>query len=134
MFPSTYEPFGLVALEGMAARCPVVVADCGGLSEIVEHGVDGLKCRPGDAGSLAGEILHVLCDPQYAAYLKANAFRKVTSDYTWNGVAAETVSVYSAVLEEHRRSLWRNEAPGLKIPRPLALTRPFMDWGRYSRA
>lgn len=134
VFPSTYEPFGLVALEGMAARCPVIVADCGGLSETVEHGVDGLKCRVGDSGSLAAEILHVLCDAQYAGYLRDNAYKKVTMDYTWGGVADETLSVYSEVLNDHRRSLWKSEAAGLRLPKPFALTRAFMEWGRYSRA
>ena len=43
VFPSLYEPFGMVVLEAMAARTPVVVADVGGLSEIVAHEVNGLK-------------------------------------------------------------------------------------------
>ena len=38
VFPSLYEPFGIVVLEAMAARTPVVVSDCGGISEIVRHG------------------------------------------------------------------------------------------------
>ena len=40
VFPSTYEPFGIVALEGMLAGNPIVVSDIGGLNEIVEHGVN----------------------------------------------------------------------------------------------
>ena len=40
VFPSTYEPFGIVALEAMLAGIPVVVSDVGGLNEIVEHGVN----------------------------------------------------------------------------------------------
>ncbi len=138
VFPSTYEPFGLVALEGMAAGCPVVVSDCGGLSETVEHGADGLKCRPGDAGSLASEILHILCDPAYGSYLKANARKKVASQYTWAGVAEETMGVYRDVLSEYRRSDWGSERsygqsygwPGI----PLLKGMQFLDRGRYTRA
>jgi len=48
VFPSLYEPFGIVALEGMVANVPVVVSDTGGLGEIVEHGVDGMKSYTGN--------------------------------------------------------------------------------------
>ena len=37
VFPSTYEPFGIVALEAMLAENPIVVSDIGGLNEIVQH-------------------------------------------------------------------------------------------------
>ncbi len=43
VFPSLYEPFGIVALEAMAARTPVVVTNTGGLAEIVEDGVRRLE-------------------------------------------------------------------------------------------
>ena len=42
VFPSTYEPFGIVALEGMLAGNPIVVSDIGGLDEIVQHGINDL--------------------------------------------------------------------------------------------
>ena len=64
VFPSLYEPFGIVALEAMAARTPVVVSDCGGISEIVRHGVDGLKANTGNSHSLAQNILALLRQPQ----------------------------------------------------------------------
>ena len=48
VFPSTYEPFGIVALEAMLAGVPTVVSDVGGLDEIVEHGVDGMKSYAGN--------------------------------------------------------------------------------------
>ncbi|HMA36678.1 MAG TPA: glycosyltransferase family 4 protein, partial [Chloroflexia bacterium] len=53
VFPSLYEPFGIVALEAMAAGCPVVVSDTGGLSEVVTLHENGLKVHPNDPGSLA---------------------------------------------------------------------------------
>ncbi|MGE5541512.1 MAG: glycosyltransferase family 4 protein [Bacillota bacterium] len=134
VFPSTYEPFGLVALEGMAAGCPVVVSDCGGLSETVEHGIDGLKCRPGDAGSLASEVLHVLCDRAYGEYLKSNAHRKVASRYTWAGVADETLDVYREVLAEYRRSEWGHGQVRGRLEMPLLRSMQFLERGRYTRA
>ena len=60
VFPSTYEPFGIVALEAMLAGVPVVVSDVGGLNEIVSHGVNGMKSYAGNANSLADSILTLL--------------------------------------------------------------------------
>ena len=44
--PSLFEPFGIVALEAMAAKSPVVVSDTGGMSEIVDHDMTGVKVYP----------------------------------------------------------------------------------------
>ena len=51
--PSIYEPFGLVALEAMASGCPCIVADTGGLREVVPHDEVGLRFRARDPEALA---------------------------------------------------------------------------------
>jgi glycogen(starch) synthase len=54
LVPSIYEPFGLVALEAMASGCPCIVADTGGLREVVPAGERvGLRFRARDSASLA---------------------------------------------------------------------------------
>ena len=58
--PSLFEPFGIVALEAMAAKSPVVASDTGGLSEIIEHDVTGVKVYPNNPDSLAWGINKVL--------------------------------------------------------------------------
>ena len=50
--PSIYEPFGLVALEAMASGCPCIVADTGGLREVVPHGEVGLRFHTRDPEAL----------------------------------------------------------------------------------
>ena len=105
-FPSLYEPFGIVALEAMAAGTPVVVADTGGLSEVVDHGLNGIKVSPGDPHSLAEGILQLLQQEDYARELAARALERVTSRYTWDRVAGATLEVYRRVLAEHRDSAW----------------------------
>jgi len=111
VFPSLYEPFGIVALEAMAARTPVVVADAGGLGEIVEHGLDGLKAYVGDANSLAQNILWVLGNPDQARLMQERAYRKVRTEYNWQEIAGRTRRVYDEVLDDWKRVRWT--PPGL---------------------
>ena len=106
VFPSLYEPFGIVALEGMAARTPVVVSDTGGLSEIVEHEVDGLKVPPDAPEALASAVLRILHHPDFGRLLQDRAYKKVLTQYNWQHVARQTRSVYVEVREERQRSNW----------------------------
>lgn len=57
VYPSLYEPFGIVALEAMVAKVPVVVSDVGGLREVVDHGVTGLSAWADNPDSLAWAVL-----------------------------------------------------------------------------
>jgi 1,4-alpha-glucan branching enzyme len=104
--PSLFEPFGIVALEAMAAGSPVVASDTGGLSEIIDHEVDGIKAYTGNPDSLAWGINKVLTDDGLAARLRANAHKKVTEKYNWDMIAQQTKNVYEAVLNEYSKSFW----------------------------
>ena len=109
VFPSLYEPFGIVALEAMAAGTPVVVSDTGGLREIVEHGVDGLKCYVGSPDSLADNIMAVLGDPGLAERLKENGYEKAKNKYSWFAVAGKTLDIYEEVIRESGRADWHTD-------------------------
>jgi glycosyltransferase involved in cell wall biosynthesis len=105
--PSLYEPFGIVALEAMAARTPVVVSDVGGLSEIVEHDKTGVKVYPNDPNSLAWGLVRVLTDKRYAEWLTENAFQRVLGEYNWDKIADKTRNLYRKVLDEYQKGLWK---------------------------
>ncbi len=94
--PSIYEPFGMVALEAAAAGTPVAVADTGGLAEIVDHGLTGVKFPSQDPSALAASVSAVLGDREYARTLARRARRRVREDFAWPGIAAQTVAVYEA--------------------------------------
>lgn len=100
--PSIYEPFGMVALEAAAAGTPLVVADTGGLREIVEHGITGLRFAPGDPAGLADAVTAVLSDEVLARRLTRDARAVLARDYAWERIAARTVEVYRRAVREER--------------------------------
>jgi glycogen(starch) synthase len=104
--PSLFEPFGIVALEAMAAKSPVVVSDTGGLAEIVDHDVTGFKAYPNNPESLAYGISKILLDQKYKNYVRANAYRKVQEKYDWQKIAQQTKAMYKSVLGEYSKSFW----------------------------
>jgi glycogen(starch) synthase len=104
--PSLFEPFGIVALEAMAAKSPVVVSDTGGLSEIVEHDVTGVKVYSNNPDSLAWGINKVLLDENYARTIRENAYRRVQEKYDWGKIALQTKGIYESVLSEYSKSFW----------------------------
>jgi 1,4-alpha-glucan branching enzyme len=104
--PSLFEPFGIVALEAMAARSPVVVSDIGGLSEIVEHDVSGVKVYASNPDSLAWGIIKVLTDDGYANWIRTNAYKKIQEKYDWNRIAQQTKTIYRNVLNDYSKSFW----------------------------
>lgn len=106
VFPSLYEPFGIVALEGMAAKCPVVVSDVGGLGEVVKHDENGVKVYPDNVDSLAWGIRYVLRDPKAARARAAKAYRMVKVEYSWDRIAQQTAEVYRRVVRERSKIDW----------------------------
>jgi glycogen synthase len=95
--PSIYEPFGLVALEAMASGCPCIVADTGGLREVVPHEEAGLRFAARDPGALAEMAIRVLSDPDLEARLIAEAKEHVLR-FDWADVAARTAEVYADLV------------------------------------
>lgn len=106
VFPSLYEPFGIVALEAMASDTPVVLSDTGGLSEIVVDGLEGLKAYPGDSWSLGEKIIKILWDQDLADRLAAQAKEKVRNVFEWQKIAGNTKAVYLDILEVYKKSSW----------------------------
>ena len=99
VFPSRYEPFGIVALEAMAAGVPVIVGDVGGLSEVVEHGVTGLSA-PVSADGIAEAILQALQHPEAAADRARRAQEVVKKQYSWESIATQTLAVYAELVKK----------------------------------
>ncbi len=96
--PSLYEPFGLVALEAMASGCPCIVADTGGLREVVPAGERvGLRFNGGDAEHLGVMIERLLTDEPLRDRLVLEAGEHVLL-FDWADVARQTAALYEQVL------------------------------------
>ncbi|MBS1869040.1 MAG: glycosyltransferase family 4 protein [Actinobacteria bacterium] len=91
--PSIYEPFGLVALEAMASGCPCIVADTGGLREVVPNEQVGLRFESRDPVSLAGMMERVLSDDALRDRLVAEASEHVLR-FDWADIARQTAEIY----------------------------------------
>lgn len=109
VFPSTYEPFGIVALEAMLSGTPIVVSDVGGLNEIVDHGVNGMKSYAGNANSLADSILTLLFDQKLCDTVTKNAVSKVKDEYNWTKITKNTHFAYEKAIAKTVATKQANE-------------------------
>ncbi|MGI9019139.1 MAG: glycosyltransferase family 4 protein [Solirubrobacterales bacterium] len=99
--PSIYEPFGLVALESMASGCPCIVADTGGLREVVPDEGAGLRFRARDPEALADVAVRVLTDPALGDRLVAEGLEHIRG-FDWADVAAQTAELYGELAGVRR--------------------------------
>lgn len=102
--PSLYEPFGLVALEAMAAGCPCLVSDTGGLRELIPPGAPTMCFAPDDAPALGRALELALGDPAARGAMAAAA-REHAARVSWDDVGAHTAALYQAltgVPDDHR--------------------------------
>ncbi|NMG11506.1 glycosyltransferase family 4 protein [Brasilonema sp. UFV-L1] len=106
VFPSLYEPFGIVALESFASRVPVVVSDTGGFPEVVQHTKTGVVTYTNNPNSLAWGILEVLKNPGYRQWLIDNAYEDLNRRFCWSKLAKETEDVYKQVVQERSQVTW----------------------------
>lgn len=106
VFPSLYEPFGIVALEAMAAKCPVIVSGVGGLGEVVDDRVTGMKIPPHNLDALMWAIEEVLHNPVKARERGERAYAMVCHEYSWDHIARATVNLYDEIIHARAGGNW----------------------------
>jgi phosphatidylinositol alpha-1,6-mannosyltransferase len=84
------EGFGITYLEAGSSGKPVVACATGGVTDAVEHEVNGLVVPPGDSDSLAAALLRVLEDSDLAERLAAAGRKRVEQTYNWRSIARQT--------------------------------------------
>ncbi len=106
IFPSLYEPFGIVALEAMAAGCNVIASSVGGLGEVVRHLHNGLTVIPDNPMSIVWAVQQLFTDPVAAERRRKNALHEIRSVYHWKRVAKQTTAQYESIVAERRKTDW----------------------------
>ena len=96
--PSNYEPFGIVAIEGMAAGKPVIAARTGGLSSIINDGETGFLFEPENVSNLSEKISTLIEDPTLCEKLGEKASYEVKQKYNWEDVRDQTEAVYETTV------------------------------------
>ena len=106
IFPSLYEPFGIVALEAMALGCNVITSNVGGLGEVVKHLNNGLTVYPNDPDSIAWAVRTLFNDPIAAATRRARALQQVDQLFNWRTIAEQTATLFATVVAERKMTVW----------------------------
>jgi starch synthase len=109
--PSVYEPFGIINLEAMACRAPVVASATGGILEVVVEGktghlvpfeADPVTTFPMDpaqfAKDLAARITELLADPEKAQRMGDAGRKRVEEHFSWTAIAAQTIKLYESLI------------------------------------
>ncbi len=104
VFPSHYEPFGIVALEAMSMEKPVVVGAAGvsGMREIViccGEEQCGYHVDPNNPSDIAWGVISALEDPEKRKVLGKNGRKRVLAEFTWSRIAEKTVELYETILK-----------------------------------
>lgn len=105
VIPSHYEPFGLVAIEAMACRTPVVASDVGGLKYTVVPRETGLLAPPKNEALFAGAIDRLLVDSVWRLQLGQAGRSRVETYFSWDGVASQLSQLYTQLLKKAANEL-----------------------------
>jgi glycosyltransferase involved in cell wall biosynthesis len=110
IFPSVYEPFGIVSLEAMSMAKPVIVGAQGVVGfreQVVSSGSEqnGIHVNGNDPADIAWGINETLKDPEKAKQWGLNGRRRVMQYFTWRKAAEQTLEVYDST----RQALENNE-------------------------
>lgn len=96
--PSYYEPFGLVALESMACKTPVIASEVGGLATIIQNNTNGLLFEPRNPVDLKDKILQIYKDSSLSQRLTDIAYKNVIENYSWRNIAEKMSNIYNKLI------------------------------------
>jgi glycosyltransferase involved in cell wall biosynthesis len=98
--PSYYEPFGLVALEGMACKIPVIASRVGGLTTTIEDGINGLLFQPRNPLDLKEKVLKIFKSKELVKILVENGYNKVRQNFYWEEISLKIEDIYNSLIKK----------------------------------
>ncbi len=100
VFPSEwFETFGRVAMEAFAVGTPVIAADIGAISELVDHGRTGLQFEPGNVVSLVQQVQWALAHPDEWQAMRRRVRRHFETHFTADANYSRLLQIYDSVLD-----------------------------------
>lgn len=102
VLPSKSEPFGIVIVEAMACRKPVVATMVGGIPEIIDNGKSGILVEAGDSRSLYNAICLILENKDLRESLAKEGYDKVRRSFMFEHTGAKYESLFSRICDNHR--------------------------------
>ena len=108
--PTTLEPFGIVFIEAMTARLPIVATRVGAIPDFVEEGKNGWLVEPGDIRGIVNALLTLLKDPQACRSFGEHSYRLVQDRYSWQAVGDKIRANILHVLEDTGRPVHEGQA------------------------
>jgi glycosyltransferase involved in cell wall biosynthesis len=99
VLPSKSEPFGIVIIEAMACKKPVVASCVGGIPEIIENGENGIMVDPHDPSDLARAIETLLKNPALRESLGTKGHRTVQQRFTHETMGRQYHSLFTRLLD-----------------------------------
>ncbi len=94
--PTRFEPFGIVYLEAMAYKLPIVATDVGAIPDFVQNGANGFRTKPGDVDDLADKLTTLLLSPSLCKTMGERSF-EIAKEYTWE----RTGRIFRDTIESH---------------------------------
>jgi len=92
------EGLGVVLLEAMACRTPVIGSRVGGITDIIKDGFNGLLSEPKDAQDLASKVVELLLDEELRQRFADNGLKTVTDRFSWDVVVKQFADLYERVV------------------------------------
>ncbi len=102
LVPSLWEGFGLVVLEAMSRRVPVIASRVSALPEVVVHGETGILIEARDVDGLASAIARLLGDRALRKYMGLLGAARLEEYFSAEGMVDETLAVYEGLLAARR--------------------------------
>lgn len=107
LFPTYYEGMPVAVLEAMAYGMAIVTTKVGGIPQLLENGVSGYLCEPGDAAELAGRVLELLADEDKRKQMGGKARQKAIADYSMESHINKLMDLYDRVMgKKQREQIW----------------------------
>ncbi|MFA6588418.1 MAG: glycosyltransferase [Patescibacteria group bacterium] len=103
VIPSYYEPFGMVPLEAMACKVPVIASNTGGLPYSVRDGKSGILVPVRNPGCIANQLFKILHDREFSEKLIRGGRDLVKNTFSWRIIAEQVAHVYERVLETQKK-------------------------------